>query len=270
MTQEHLPEEHDTAYRPVLEGLRTLRVDPPESLLPAVLVRTGLRDGYAEVASEIGPMFVAFGAHGVTLVVPARGPGTDFEQDYRSRVGREVLRQPPPPWLATALERRDAASLRRLPVDLASRSAFQQAVLAKAREIPRGEVRPYGWIAREIGRPGAVRAVGSALGDNPVPWLVPCHRVVRSDGQVGDYALGPQMKHDLLAAEGADPDGLERLARLGVRYVGSDTTGVYCYPTCRHARRITEAHRVHFRDAGRAGQAGFRPCTACRPEAVAA
>jgi O-6-methylguanine DNA methyltransferase len=246
MTQEHLPEEHDTAYRPVLEGLRTLRVDPPESLLPAVLVRTGLRDGYAEVASEIGPMFVAF------------------------RVGREVLRQPPPPWLATALERRDAASLRRLPVDLASRSAFQQAVLAKAREIPRGEVRPYGWIAREIGRPGAVRAVGSALGDNPVPWLVPCHRVVRSDGQVGDYALGPQAKHDLLAAEGADPDGLERLARRGVRYVGSDTTGVYCYPTCRHARRITEAHRVHFRDAGRAGEAGFRPCTACRPEAVAA
>ena len=67
-------------------------------------------------------------------------------------------------------------------------------MLTKTLEIPSGEVRPYGWVAREIGRPKAVRAVGSALGRNPVPVLIPCHRVVRSDGHVGNYGLGVPMK----------------------------------------------------------------------------
>jgi O-6-methylguanine DNA methyltransferase len=80
--------------------------------------------------------------------------------------------------------------------------------LIKAREIPAGQVRPYGWIASEIGRPKAVRAVGTALGRNPVPLLIPCHRVVRTDGRVGDYAFGPPAKRALLAAEGLDPDAL--------------------------------------------------------------
>ena len=90
----------------------------------------------------------------------------------------------------------------------------------KALEIPRGEVRPYGWIAAEIGRPKAVRAVGTALGHNPVPLIVPCHRVVRSDGMIGQYSLGgPENKRTILAGEGVDPDELEALARAGVRYL---------------------------------------------------
>ena len=80
---------------------------------------------------------------------------------------------------------------------------FERAVLLKALEIPRGEVRTYGWIAAEIGRPAAVRAVGSALRKNPVPVLIPCHRVVRSDGHIGQYALGgSDAKRTILAAEG--------------------------------------------------------------------
>ena len=75
-------------------------------------------------------------------------------------------------------------------VDLRGLSEFEQAVLLKAREIPRGQVRTYGWIASEIGRPLAVRAVGTALRKNPVPIFIPCHRVVRSDRQLGQYALG--------------------------------------------------------------------------------
>ena len=76
----------------------------------------------------------------------------------------------------------------------------------KALEIPRGEVRPYGWIAAEIGRPKAVRAVGTALGHNPVPLIVPCHRVVRTDGTIGQYSLGgPGNKRTILSAEGLDP-----------------------------------------------------------------
>ena len=120
----------------------------------------------------------------------------------------------------------------------------------KALEIPRGEVRPYGWIAAEIGRPKAVRAVGTALGHNPVPLIVPCHRVVRSDGMIGQYSLGgPENKRTILAEEGANPDELEALARAGVRYFGSDTTRIYCLPTCRDARRVTARHLVHFPSA---------------------
>src|ERR1700692_1181255 len=79
---------------------------------------------------------------------------------------------------------------RRLTYDLRSCTPFEAAVLRKALEIPRGQVRPYNWIAREIGRPKAMRAVGSALANNPVPILIPCHRVVRGDGKIGNYALG--------------------------------------------------------------------------------
>ena len=140
----------------------------------------------------------------------------------------------------------------------------------KALEIPRGEVRPYGWIAVEIGRPKAVRAVGTALGHNPVPLIVPCHRVVRSDGLIGQYSLGgPENKRTILAGEGADPDGLEALARAGVRFFGSDTTRIYCMPTCRDARRTTERHLVHFPSAKAASAAGYRPCRHCRPVAAA-
>jgi O-6-methylguanine DNA methyltransferase len=140
----------------------------------------------------------------------------------------------------------------------------------KALEIPRGEVRPYGWIAAEIGRPKAVRAVGTALGHNPVPLIVPCHRVVRSDGTLGQYSLGgPENKRTILAAEGADPDELEGLARAGVRFVGSDTTHIYCMPTCRDARRVTDRHLVQFSSARVAAAAGYRPCLHCRPMAAA-
>ena len=97
------------------------------------------------------------------------------------------------------------------------------AVWTKALEIPRGEVRPYGWIAAEIGRPRAVRAVGTALGHNPVPLIVPCHRVVRTDGTIGQYSLGgPGNKRTILAAEGLDPEALEAAARRRRAAVGLD------------------------------------------------
>jgi O-6-methylguanine DNA methyltransferase len=156
---------------------------------------------------------------------------------------------------------------RGLRFDLGGLSEFERAVLRKALEVPAGEVRPYAWVAREIGRPAAVRAVGSALGRNPIPILIPCHRIVRSDGSISNYIFGPAARRALLAREGADPGALQRLARAGVRYVGSDTTQIYCFPTCRAARRIAGAHRVPFRSERQAARAGYRPCRACRPAA---
>jgi O-6-methylguanine DNA methyltransferase len=153
-----------------------------------------------------------------------------------------------------------------LPIDLDMLTEFERAVLRKTMEIPWGEVRPYAWVAREIGRPRAVRAVGSALASNPVPFVIPCHRVVRADGRIGEYgAGGPRAKRAVLAAEGVDAAELERLADHGVRYLGSDTTRIFCFPTCRHARRVTTHHEVRFRSGDDAAAAGYRPCKVCRP-----
>jgi AraC family transcriptional regulator of adaptative response/methylated-DNA-[protein]-cysteine methyltransferase len=89
-----------------------------------------------------------------------------------------------------------------LPIDVAG-TAFQEAVWKELRKIPPGETRSYADIAAAIGEPGAVRAVGTANGSNPVAVLVPCHRVIRSDGTLGGYAGGLDRKRQLLAAEGA-------------------------------------------------------------------
>jgi AraC family transcriptional regulator of adaptative response/methylated-DNA-[protein]-cysteine methyltransferase len=89
-----------------------------------------------------------------------------------------------------------------LPIDVAG-TAFQEAVWRELRKIPAGETRSYADIAAAIGEPGAVRAVGTANGSNPVAVLVPCHRVIRSDGTLGGYAGGLDRKRKLLAAEGA-------------------------------------------------------------------
>ncbi len=78
----------------------------------------------------------------------------------------------------------------KLPICLDTLTPFQQRVLGKTAEIPRGQVRSYGWIARAIGSPNAHRAVGTALALNPLPFVIPCHRVVRADGRLGAYSGG--------------------------------------------------------------------------------
>jgi AraC family transcriptional regulator of adaptative response/methylated-DNA-[protein]-cysteine methyltransferase len=89
-----------------------------------------------------------------------------------------------------------------LPIDVAG-TAFQEAVWRELRKIPVGETRSYAQIAAAIGQPKAVRAVGTANGDNHVAVLIPCHRVIRSDGSLGGYAGGLDRKRQLLAAEGS-------------------------------------------------------------------
>lgn len=89
------------------------------------------------------------------------------------------------------------------PLDLAGATAFQRHVWLAVREIPRGETRSYGQIARQMGRPRAARAVGRALASNPLPIVVPCHRVVGSDGNLGGFGGGLEMKRRLLEMENA-------------------------------------------------------------------
>jgi len=248
-------------------ALGDLTLTAPRGLAPDVLVQVGLADRYATIESPIGPLYVAWNGRGVSTVGLARDDAA-FEAEHRARTGRQALRSASlPPALAARIARRIAGDRRaEVRVDLRGRSDFERDVLLKAAEIPHGEVRPYGWIAAEIGRPKAVRAVGTALGHNPVPLIVPCHRVVRTDGMIRHNSLGgPSNKRAILAAEGLDPDAFERRARAGEHYTGSRTTHIVCNPTCRHARRVMDKHRVWFRSLDAAADAGYRPCKVCRP-----
>ena len=90
-----------------------------------------------------------------------------------------------------------------LPLDVQG-TAFQQAVWQELQRIPAGQTRTYAQIAAAIGKPKAVRAAGTANGANNVAVLIPCHRVIRSDGGVGGYAYGIDRKEKLLAMEGVE------------------------------------------------------------------
>jgi O-6-methylguanine DNA methyltransferase len=147
--------------------------------------------------------------------------------------------------------------------DLRGRTPFERAVLEATLSIPPGELRPYGWVAWQIGRPRAVRAVGTALGHNPVPLLIPCHRVIRSEGSMGQYGFGPDMKRRLLDGEGIDVDRVEQMVRGGASLVGDPVSRVACMPTCH--RSVAGGDRRGFRSLAEAEEAGYRPCPSCRP-----
>lgn len=88
------------------------------------------------------------------------------------------------------------------PVDIAHQSPFSRRVLLAARRIPYGEVRSYAWLARMARSPRAFRAAGQAMSRNPLPLVIPCHRVVRADGSLGGFGGGQRMKRALLLLEG--------------------------------------------------------------------
>ena len=96
----------------------------------------------------------------------------------------------------------DLEALDALPVDLEGRSPFARSVLLALRTVPPDELTTYGRLAEAVGRPGAARAVGQAVGANPLPIVIPCHRVVAGDGSLGGYSGGVDVKRWLLDHEG--------------------------------------------------------------------
>jgi len=154
---------------------------------------------FALAESSLGPLLVAATARGLCRIafdetaadLRARFPNArivEADADFEALV-RDVV----------ALVDDPARSID-LPVDVAG-TAFQQAVWAALRAIPPGQTRTYAQIAAAAGRPGAVRAAGSACGRNGLAVLVPCHRVLRSDGSLGGYAYGVERKAALLSRE---------------------------------------------------------------------
>ncbi|WP_246257529.1 methylated-DNA--[protein]-cysteine S-methyltransferase [Amycolatopsis anabasis] len=251
-----------TTEDPILDALGKLSAAPPRSLLDLVL------DRWVRVGGPAGELYVAFTERGISYVRVAGAVGEDsFAEEYRRRFGRPLRpADRPPAGLLPALRGGSARALR---FDLRGLTDFERDVLTATRRIPAGQTRPYGWVAREIGRPRAVRAVGSALGRNPVPVLIPCHRVTRADGALGEYVFGPATKERLLRTENVDVDALRALAEANVHFLASATTGIVCFPTCHNARRISAPHRRGFASVAAAERAGYRPCQVCRPGAVA-
>ena len=180
-------------------------------MTPAALV--------AIVPGPWGPIHLAATARGIVaidLLTPTEAFVANLERRLRGVVSTEIG----PPGSEGHLEAGRRALSRflagepdafaGLPLDLEDRPAWDRAVLGAVRQIGRGETSSYGRIARAVGRPGAARAVGGAVGRNPISLAIPCHRIIAGDGGLGGYGGGwwgsrevrLDLKRDLLAREG--------------------------------------------------------------------
>lgn len=204
---------------------------PPDSLTAALdaLYATGpslestraaklaLRAGLAELNAQIfydrvaqtplGPIWLATGPHGLVAI-----EYSGSEASFRATLAKLSQNEPQrsaakvAPAKTQVLAYLSGNSNRfNLDIDLSHLTAFQRRVLEETRKVPRGQVATYAQIAKRIGQPKAVRAVGQALRRNPVPIVVPCHRVIASDGSLGGYGGEMRSRHklQLLQLEGA-------------------------------------------------------------------
>jgi len=231
----------------------------PDEAVERVLARG--TDRLFSCDSPLGEIYVGASEKGVRLLGRAASPD-EFARRYRERFKRLLS------WgtderiyrLAERLAAALAGEKVEVPADLSGTTPFQRRVLEVVKGIRRGEVRPYAWVAGEAGSPKASRAVGTVMANNPVPLVVPCHRVVRNDGRTGQYAFGAREKVELLEGEGVPVGEI-----AGSPYLATPTTGIFCHATCRNARRIKPENCRRFRSADAATAAGFRPCKVCRP-----
>lgn len=246
------------------EMVRSLPSLSKRQILSAI--RDALLDSFDAVDVDGTRIWVAFTSRGIRMIdIRSKTPAA-FRNAYRTRYGRELRSGTLPPRERTAVTAAvRGESPNRCAIDLSGLTPFERDVLETLPRIPRGEVRPYAWLARVAKHPGAVRAVGNVMAHNPVPFLLPCHRVVPSEGGIGKYAFGQARKRSLLEAEGVPTGEIASLARRRIRFVGSKTTNVFCFPTCRDARRIRDENRVVFHDVHEARDNGYRPCKRCAP-----
>jgi methylated-DNA-[protein]-cysteine S-methyltransferase len=194
------------------------RLPPPWSAEPPPLPPPVLRHpraGYARIDSPVGPLFLAATEAGICEIDFASG---ETEDAFRRRLASRGFA--PYPLAAEAdaggadraVIERAARQLREyfggrrhrfdLPLDFSGVSPFTRRVLEATAEVPFGRLDTYRAIASRVGKPSATRAVGNALGRNPIPVIVPCHRIIRSDSSLGGYTGGLHIKQRLLAIEG--------------------------------------------------------------------
>ncbi|MEV7727455.1 Ada metal-binding domain-containing protein [Streptomyces sp. NPDC087917] len=243
----------------------------PADFALRVLQRVGIPreryDTYVRMDTPAGVLFVASGADRVTgAALGIAGLTSErFEELHRRRTHRSAIPALKPfPRLATALR---TGRARGLPLDLGPVDPREESVFQAVRAIPAGQLRPLSWIAREAALPPerGIEEIAGILARNPFVVLVPCHRVTYENGTPCDAAYLQVTGDALRRAEGIDMSEVHRWSGSGAVFLGSDTTHIYCHPTCAHARRITPPHRVPFATAHDARRAGYRACKSCRP-----
>ncbi len=159
---------------------------------------------YSCFDSPFGPVFIARSINGVCLINLSKTSEAEFQSLLRKMARKKVSRDDKK--LESVInELLDYFNGNQINfksiLDLNAGTPFQRKVWGKIGEIPYGELKTYKWIAREIGNVNAVRAVGNAVGKNPVSPIIPCHRVIRSDGKLGGFSSGISLKKWLLKLE---------------------------------------------------------------------
>jgi methylated-DNA-[protein]-cysteine S-methyltransferase len=166
-------------------------------------------DGFAVFDTVIGACGIAWGPAGITGVQLPEGSSDATAARLAAVHPAAALRRPPPKVTAVIQRIRNvlaggADDLTDVPLDLRGRSEFERRAYAVARSIAPGRTLTYGQVAERIGNPGLARAVGRAMGGNPFPIVVPCHRVLGADGSIGGFSAhgGAVTKRRMLLAEG--------------------------------------------------------------------
>jgi methylated-DNA-[protein]-cysteine S-methyltransferase len=176
--------------------------------LAALAERQGLLDvSYRTIDSPLGPLLLAATAKGLVRVAFSREDHDSVLSSLASDISPRILQTPRRLDEATRQLEEYFARKRRaftVPIDLQLAHGFRRLVLLHLRDIPYGKTESYTAVAKAAGNPSAVRAAASACSHNPLPLVVPCHRVVRSDGTPGEYGGGPEAKRVLLAMEAAE------------------------------------------------------------------
>jgi methylated-DNA-[protein]-cysteine S-methyltransferase len=156
------------------------------------------------VMTPLGRLYAGVSGDRIAYVSLDTGEGHDeVVSRAERRLRRRIVDGEAPAWLTRALTRFFSTwTIDDAMVDISGLTPFEQDVLRAAASIPPGEVRSYAWIASQVGRPKAARAVGRVMARNPLPLLFPCHRVVDSSGQLHNYYYGVEVKARLLRMEG--------------------------------------------------------------------
>jgi O-6-methylguanine DNA methyltransferase len=226
------------------------------------LARVGVID------SPMGRLFIADGPRGILAIHFMDGKGLEpidlfkmmrgkfdvvEDQAAADRIGEEIRR-----FVAG-----DRAALKH-DIDLSLvESDFKRRALTKLRKVPLGSVVTYQGLAAACGAPDGQRAIGNAMGSNPVPIYVPCHRVIKSDLSIGNYGGGVDRKLKLLRAEGFSVGKDLRVPARAV--MGHQVTHIFCRPECSAAKRAKVGRFYIYADSDRARGAGLRACKLCHP-----
>lgn len=222
----------------------------PSQLARHIMEQLDLRLEAQTPALTLASLDVAASAAGITQVFLRRRGGASSQGTEGGRIGKIIAQARKELQEYLTGER----TFFTVPVDLSRVPEFERMALLVAAQIPYGEVRSYKWIAERLGKPDAARAVGNAMAGNPVPIIVPCHRVVKTDGGLGGYSFGLVRKETLL-----------NLERATAPYIGCASTKIFCRRGCAHERRIQAGGRIHFASGADARGSGYRPCAVCQP-----